>query len=69
MAEKTLGKVGKRLPFRVDIFLFYSLLVAYMAGGGNLIGDLFSTPIAFDTKIMIFAAIFISLIAIGGTFH
>lgn len=36
MAEKTLGPVGKVLGWILYLFLFYSLLVAYIAGSGSL---------------------------------
>ncbi len=40
MAESTLGKWGKGLAWVLYLFLFYSLTVAYVAGGGNLMNDL-----------------------------
>ncbi|MBS0615244.1 MAG: tyrosine transporter [Verrucomicrobia bacterium] len=36
MAEKTLGPIGKALGWILYLFLFYSLLVAYIAGSGSL---------------------------------
>ena len=36
LSEKTLGKTGKWVSFYVYIFLFYSLLIAYMDASGSL---------------------------------
>ena len=41
MAGKTLGSLGKVLAWTLFLYLFYSLLVAYMAGSGALISDFF----------------------------
>jgi tyrosine-specific transport protein len=39
MAEKTLGTIGKFLAWGLFAFLFYSLMVAYAAGSGQLFSD------------------------------
>lgn len=39
MAERTLGKGGKIVSWLVFLFLFYSLMVAYIAASGSLITD------------------------------
>lgn len=39
MAEKTLGKFAKGVCWFVYLFLFYSLMVAYVAASGSLISD------------------------------
>jgi tyrosine-specific transport protein len=39
MAERTLGKAGKIVSWCVFLFLFYSLMVAYVAASGSLITD------------------------------
>lgn len=41
MASYTLGKTGKIIAWVLYLFLFYSLTVAYVAGGGNLVNDIF----------------------------
>lgn len=40
MAERTLGLIGKIIAWSMFLFLFYSLLVAYVAGSGILAADL-----------------------------
>lgn len=39
MAERTLGKAGKFVAWGVFLFLFYSLMVAYVAASGSLLVD------------------------------
>src|ERR1700761_320820 len=39
MAERTLGRVGKIVSWLVFLFLFYSLMVAYVAASGSLMTD------------------------------
>ncbi len=41
MANMTLGRGGKFVTLILYLFLFYSLSVAYVAGGGNIVNDLF----------------------------
>ncbi len=41
MAEKTLGRWGKRMAWGLFLFLFYSLMIAYVAGTQALIADFF----------------------------
>jgi tyrosine-specific transport protein len=41
MVEKTLGKKGRLLCWVLYLFLFYSLLLAYIAGIGSLVGKIF----------------------------
>lgn len=39
MAERTLGRTGKLVSWLVFAFLFYSLMVAYIAASGSLVAD------------------------------
>lgn len=41
MAKMTLGLPGKIVAWLLYLFLFYSLTVAYISGGGSLVDDLF----------------------------
>lgn len=40
MVEKTLGKTGKGISWILYLFLFYALLVAYVAGSGSIVSTL-----------------------------
>jgi len=63
MAKKTLGNWGKLFAWGIYLFLFYSLSVAYLVGGSNLLGDVSSfSP---EVTVLVFAAIFIFFIALG----
>ena len=44
MADRTLGPLGRILSWALYLFLFYSLLVAYISGSGSLISTSFSIP-------------------------
>ncbi len=39
MAEKTLGSVGKAMSWVLFLFLFYSLMGAYVLGSGNILSE------------------------------
>lgn len=41
MASRTLGKIGKCISWSVFLFLFYSIMVAYTSGGGQIVVDFF----------------------------
>lgn len=41
MAERTLGPIGKMVGWGTFLFLFYSLMVAYISGMGQLISDFY----------------------------
>lgn len=43
MAEKTLGPTGRILSWALYLFLFYSLLIAYISGSGSLMSTSFQT--------------------------
>lgn len=63
MANRTLGVWGKAFAWGVYLFLFYSLLVAYLVGGGNLLLDLL--PLSPLVSVLLFAFVFISVVALG----
>ncbi|MCB1180825.1 MAG: tyrosine transporter [Chlamydiia bacterium] len=50
MAGYTLGKWGKAVAWIVYLYLFYSLSVAYVAGGGNVINDIFEILIPWVSQ-------------------
>ncbi|MDB6080953.1 MAG: tyrP 4 [Chlamydiia bacterium] len=63
MAQHTLGRTGKLFAWVVYLFLFYSLLVAYFVGGGNLTSDFFDGSQL--SAIILFATLFIGVISLG----
>ena len=54
MTEKTVGPWGKRLCWLIYLFLFYSLTLAYVDGGAQIISYL--TGITYNQGVSIFAA-------------
>lgn len=69
MAGMTLGLFGKIFAWILYLFLFYSLTIAYISGGGNLVRDVFE---AFDLQNiplgigpLLFVIIFAPFVALG----
>lgn len=48
MAERTLGQIGKWVSWFVFLFLFYSLMVAYVAASGSLVTDFIDQWIGYQ---------------------
>ena len=65
MANKTFGNVGKIAAWLLYIFLFYCLTIAYLVGGGNILGDMTENAFPSYVRILLFAAVFISFVAMG----
>ena len=65
MAESTLGPLGKFVAWGLYIFLFYSLNVAYIAGGGKLIADLLGMTEMVWVAPLFFVALFGPVVLIG----
>lgn len=69
MAQSTLGLAGKIVAWILYLFLFYSLTVAYISGGGAIVVD--ALDILFKVKInpclgpLIFTLIFAPFVIIG----
>ena len=64
MSRHLLGMKGKMISWVLYLFLFYSLTVAYMAGGGGFISMLFP-QLSHKGAIAIFALIFAPFVYIG----
>ncbi len=65
MAKKTLGKPGLFITWILYLFLFYSLTIAYMVGGGNLLTELFGTGSSDTIRILLFSLTAVAAIALG----
>ena len=63
MAQMTLGKTGKIVAWLLYLFLFYSLTVAYVSGGGGLVSELLPIPSWLGP--LIFVLIFAPFVLIG----
>ena len=71
MAEHTLGTLGKWIGWSVFLFLFYSLMVAYLTAGGSLLADFsqeaFNLPLHANIGSLIFSLLF-GIVIYRGTF-
>ncbi len=63
MAHMTLGRPGKVIAWILYLFLFYSLTVAYVSGGGDLLKAIFPIPAWFAP--WLFVLIFAPFVIIG----
>ena len=61
MAEKTLGRMGKGAVFLLYLFVFYALLVAYIAGTGGIVSTFFRTYLSIPLPLS-FASLFFTLL-------
>lgn len=64
MAEKTLGLPGKIIAWFVFLFLFYSLMVAYVAASGSLVSEFVSETAGIDLHHSIGSFVFCALFGI-----
>lgn len=65
MAKRTLGRPGQIVTWVLYLFLFYSLTIAYMVGGGNLLVELFGNNTSDVVRIVLFSVAAVSVVAIG----
>ncbi len=65
MAKTLLGNAGKWFAWGLYIFLFYSLTVAYVAGGGRLISISFFGEVSPSICIILFTLIFGLVVYLG----
>lgn len=69
MAKMTLGTPGKIVAWILYLFLFYSLTIAYVSGGGSLVEDIFEAlgkhSIPQWVGPLIFVCVFAPFVAIG----
>ena len=65
MAQKAFGTIGKILSWILYLFLFYSLLVAYIAGSGKLFVSFLPFAISQNLSSIIFVIVFGVLVYFG----
>ena len=65
LSSHLLGKKGKIAAWLFYIFLFYSLTIAYVAGGGGIIHSIFKEALAAPLSILLFVLIFSPVVYIG----
>lgn len=69
MASRTIGWIGKAVAWVTFVFLFYSLMVAYITGCGNLFSDFFKDVFNYNAPVwagsLFFTLLFGSFIYLG----
>ncbi len=65
MAEKAFGSIGRLISWTLYLFLFYSLLVAYIAGSGKLFSSFLPFAISQNISGIIFVIFFGILVYFG----
>ncbi|MDN3507971.1 MAG: aromatic amino acid transport family protein, partial [Simkaniaceae bacterium] len=65
MARRLLGKPGKVAAWILYIFLFYSLTVAYVSGGGNFVSSVLGDQMPKALGIILFTAVFGGVVYFG----
>ena len=65
LAEQYFGKAGRIIATAVLIIFLYTLIAAYISGGGSLLKDLLPESFGDKVSILLFTVIFGSFIVIG----
>jgi len=65
MAGAVLGRAGRIIAWCLYLYLFYSLTVAYLAGGGGIVVDWIGVEMPTYVSTLIFALIFAPLVYLG----
>jgi tyrosine-specific transport protein len=65
MAKKTLGEKGRWFAWVLYLFLFYSLLVAYLVGGSGLLADLLPIKASVTSMVVLFTVVYVTTISLG----
>jgi tyrosine-specific transport protein len=64
MAERTLGRYGKAVSWLVFLFLFYSLMVAYIVASGSLVSDFAQQLVGANLQVWMGSLLFCLLFGI-----
>jgi tyrosine-specific transport protein len=59
------GTKGKMISWILYLFLFYSLTIAYMAGGGGFVASVFNGALSSKASILLFTATFAPVVYLG----
>ena len=65
MAHKLLGKEGKIACWILYLFLFSCLMVAHIAGGGNILSQLTNTHLPYSINILLYVILFSPVVYLG----
>lgn len=65
MAEKILGPVGKNIFWVMYLFLFITVMIAHVAGGGEILAQIPSWPLPGWISAIIYTAVFAPVVYLG----
>jgi len=65
MARHLLGRFGKGVAWALYLFLFYTLTIAYVAGGGNFVVAVSGDRLPYLAGLILFTAVFGSCVYFG----
>lgn len=68
MAEKILGNWGKVLFWIMYLFLFFTVMIAHVAGGGDILKDLAGLEISNAASAIVYTAVFAPVVYMGTRF-
>lgn len=65
MADKILGPVGKTIFWIMYLFLFITVMIAHVAGGGAIIHEITGWPIPYWISAIVYVAVFAPVVYMG----
>lgn len=65
MTQKMLGKWGKDICWVVYLFLFITVMIAHVAGGGAILNEILGQKLAFWVSILLYVVIFSPIVYLG----
>ncbi len=65
MAERYLGKTGKMACWLIYLFLFETVMIAHITGGGNITREIFQDAPSLLSSIVLYTVIFSPIIYLG----
>jgi tyrosine-specific transport protein len=65
MAEKILGPIGKQIFWAMYLFLFLTVMIAHVAGGGEIIAQIPNWPFPYWSSAFIYTLFFAPIVYMG----
>ena len=65
MADKLLGKAGKAICWLVYLFLFETVMIAHVAGGGSIFNEIFLNDISPHASMILYVLLFSPVVYLG----
>ncbi|HSX12214.1 MAG TPA: aromatic amino acid transport family protein [Rhabdochlamydiaceae bacterium] len=65
MASRLLGKPGKIICWLVYLFLFETVMIAHMAGGGSIMHEIFAIELSSTASMIVYVLLFSPVVYLG----